>query len=68
MDNDYWSRILQLERPHKNYEDNYKDRGFWDPNYRNLSQQKNILAYSRNYIHFAQSPQEHPGFCDNLTS
>ena len=31
VDSAYWSRIHQYGRPHKNSEDNYEDRGFWDP-------------------------------------
>ena len=44
VDNDLWYRIYQLERPHKNPENNYKDRGFWDLNYQNPFQQKHLLA------------------------
>ena len=52
VDNASRSCISQWERPHKKYEHNYEDRGFWDSNSRNLSQQKVILAYSRHYINF----------------
>ena len=44
VNNASWSLIYQGERPYKNYEDNYEDRGFWDPNYQNISQQTIILA------------------------
>ena len=40
VNNDHWYRILQWEQPHKNSEDTNKDRGFLDPNYQNISQQK----------------------------
>ena len=40
VDNALWSCIYQQERPHKNPEGNYKDRGFWDPNSRNIYQKK----------------------------
>ena len=67
VDNTSRSRITQLYRPHKNCEDNYEERGFWDPNSRNLSQQKNIFAYSSNYRNFAESPHEHLHIVNILT-
>ena len=50
VDNASWSCIHQWDKPHKKSEDNYKEIGFWDPNYRNISQHKNILAYSMHYL------------------
>ena len=44
VDNALWSRIYQRECTHKNSKDNDEDRGFWDLNYQNTSQQKMILA------------------------
>ena len=44
VDNVYGSRIPQWECPHKNSEGDYEGRGFWDPNYRNLSQQKKYFG------------------------
>ena len=32
VNNSLWSLIYQWERPNKNFEDNYEDRGFWDTN------------------------------------
>ena len=67
MDDSYGSLIYQWERPHKIYEDNYEDRGFWDPKYRNISQQKKILANSWHYINFPKYPLEHPHIVDIIT-
>ena len=43
VDNASRSFITQWEWPHKNSEDNYKDRGFWDTNYRNISVARNYI-------------------------
>ena len=41
----FFTCIYEWERPNKNSEDNYEDRGFWDANYLNFTQQKTLLAY-----------------------
>ena len=51
----------------KNSEDNYEDRGFWDTNSQNISQQKNMFAYSWHYINFPKSPHQLPHILDILT-
>ena len=49
MDIDFSPCIYEWERPNKNSEDNYEDRGFWDANYLFFIQQKTLLAYSKHF-------------------
>ena len=53
MDNEFFTRIFELEHPNKNSEDNYDDRGFWDPKCQNFPQQKTLVAYSRPFCKFS---------------
>ena len=47
----YWMFfcVYEWERPIKNTEDNYEDRGFWDANYIHFLQQKTLLAYIKHF-------------------
>ena len=49
VDNALRSWIYQWEWPHKNSEDNNRDRAFWDHNSWNISQQKQIGVQKAQY-------------------